>query len=97
MSDLANELLEAAQEMEQIAKGRDTGAIVHVPDMVDVKKIRSGFHLTQKRFAERFGFSESSIKDWEQGRRKPERAARLFLQVIEREPQAVKRALLLEN
>ena len=34
-----------------------------------------------------------AVKEWEMGRRKPERATRVLLTVIDREPEAVKRAL----
>ena len=35
----------------------------------------------------------SAVKEWEMGRRKPERPTRVLLKVIEREPEAVRRAL----
>jgi putative transcriptional regulator len=37
--------------------------------------------------------SADVVKDWEMGRRKPECATRALLRVIDREPEAVKRAL----
>jgi len=33
------------------------------------------------------------VRDWEQGRSQPDSAARAYLMVIEREPEAVERAL----
>jgi putative transcriptional regulator len=33
------------------------------------------------------------VRDWEQGRRKPERSARILLRIVEKEPEAVTRAL----
>ena len=42
------------------------------------------------------GFALSALREWEQGRRMPDRAARLFLKVIAREPKAVQRALAAE-
>lgn len=66
---------------------------VHVPDAVDVRAIRNGLALTQDQFAARFGFTLAAVRDWEQGRRQPERAARVLLRIIEREPDAVRRAL----
>lgn len=66
---------------------------VHVPDHPDVKAIRKRLGLTQADFAARFGFDVRSVENWEQGRRQPERPARAFLRVIEREPDAVLRAL----
>lgn len=43
--------------------------------------------------AARFGFSLDALRNWEQGRRQPDLSARAFLTVIEREPDAVRRAL----
>jgi putative transcriptional regulator len=49
--------------------------------------------LSQRQFAASFGFGLDAVQNWEQGRRRPEGAARAFLKVIEREPDAVRRAL----
>jgi putative transcriptional regulator len=64
-----------------------------VPQDVDVKAIRTRLGLSQAEFAARFGFKLDALQNWEQGRRRPEGAARAFLRVIEREPAAVRRAL----
>jgi putative transcriptional regulator len=66
---------------------------VHVPAKVDVKKIRRRLGLSQEAFAQTYGFAVSAVRDWEQGRRKPERSARILLKIVEKEPEAVTRAL----
>lgn len=66
---------------------------IHVPARVNVKKIRARLGLSQERFAQTYGFALSAVRDWEQGRRQPERSARILLRVVEREPEAVTRAL----
>jgi putative transcriptional regulator len=66
---------------------------VHVPENVDVKKIRTRLGLSQETFAATYGFAVSAVRDWEQGRRRPERSARILLKIVEREPEAVSRAL----
>lgn len=66
---------------------------VHVPPEVDVRAIRKRLGLTQQAFASAFGFPLSTLRDWEQGRARPETTARAYLMVIDREPQAVQRAL----
>jgi putative transcriptional regulator len=48
----------------------------------------------QADLARRYGFLLTALRDWEQRRRRPERSAPVLLQVIEREPEAVERALL---
>jgi putative transcriptional regulator len=66
---------------------------VHVPAKVDVRKIRARLGLSQEAFAETYGFALSAVRDWEQGRRTPERSARILLKIVEKEPEAVTRAL----
>ena len=59
----------------------------------DAKAIRKATGLSQTEFAWRFGFDVSAVRDWEQRRRIPDRAARVLLAVIQYEPKAVERAL----
>lgn len=66
---------------------------VHVPKTVNVKAIRLRMKLTQADFARRYGFTLGAVRDWEQGRRQPEAAARILLKVIEKRPDAVVEAL----
>lgn len=66
---------------------------VHVPEKVDVRKIRTRLGLTQETFAATYGFALSAVRDWEQGRRRPERSARILLKIVEKEPEAITRAL----
>jgi putative transcriptional regulator len=66
---------------------------VMVPDHVDVAKLRRRLGLSQTAFARSFGLDVTALHAWEQGRRRPDRAARVLLAVIAREPQAVLRAL----
>jgi putative transcriptional regulator len=66
---------------------------IHVPARVNVKKIRTRLGLSQESFAQTYGFALSAVRDWEQGRRQPERSARILLRVVEKEPEAVTRAL----
>ncbi len=49
--------------------------------------------LSQEAFAERFHLSLRTIQDQEQGRTVPDEPARVLLQIIERDPEAVQRAL----
>lgn len=60
---------------------------------VDVAALRRRERLTQKAFAKRYGLAFTTIKDWEQGRRKPDRASRVLLTLIARAPSAVRKAL----
>ena len=66
---------------------------VHIPAEVDVKAIRRKLGLTQQAFAMRFGFSVGRIRDWEQNRSNIDAPSRVLLTIIEKEPEAVERAL----
>src|ERR1700682_6678730 len=66
---------------------------IHVPVRVNVKKIRTRLGLSQESFAQTYGFALSAVRDWEQGRRQPERSARILLRVVEEEPEGVTRPL----
>ncbi len=58
-----------------------------------VRRLRQKLNLSQPAFAERFQIPVASLRDWEHGRRMPDAATRAYLIVIEREPEAVQRAL----
>lgn len=66
---------------------------VHIPAEIDVKAIRGRLKMTQQQFAVTFGFSVNTVRHWEQGRRVPEGPTRAYLVVIDREPEAVQKAL----
>src|SRR5580693_4572971 len=66
---------------------------VTVPYRVDVAKLRHRLGLSQSAFARAFGLDVTAIHAWEQGRRRPDRTARILLAVIAKEPAAVRRAL----
>lgn len=88
-----NRIIAGLGEVLDIVEGRAEPARVHVPAEVDVRSIRKALGLTQEAFAMRYGFSVPAVKDWEQGRRRPEAAARVLLKVIEKRPEAVSEAL----
>ncbi len=62
-----------------------------LPD--DVRAIRQRLGLSQEQFAGRYGFSVETIRNYEQGHRRPTGPARVLLRVIAGEPDAVTRAL----
>lgn len=66
---------------------------IAVPHSVDVRSIRNELGLSQTDFALRFGLEIDTVKNWEQGRNKPDRAALLLLHVIRTDPGVVDRVL----
>ena len=67
--------------------------IVDDPSAERILALRKRMKLSRRKFADRFGLDARAVQDWEQGRRLPDRAARVLLTVIERDPKAVERAL----
>lgn len=88
-----DELIKSAKEALEIAKGNAQPAGVYIPDDVDVAAIRKKQQLSQEAFADRYGLSLGTIRDWEQKRRSPDKAALVLLTVIDKQPEAVTKAL----
>jgi putative transcriptional regulator len=94
--NIGDELVEAMREVAAIAQGEAQPAAVHQFPLsldVDVRAVRVGTGLSRAEFARRFALDARALQDWEQGRRRPDRAARAYLTVIARHPEAVVDAL----
>ena len=94
--NVSSELVEAMREAAAIAQGESAPAATHhfpVPLDVDVRAVRTATGLSRTEFARRFALDPRALQDWEQGRRRPDRAARAYLTVIARRPEAVVEAL----
>jgi putative transcriptional regulator len=59
-----------------------------------VSIIRRAFRLSQEEFAAQFHIPIGTLRDWEQGRKEPDAAAKAYLRVIASEPEMVRKALL---
>lgn len=91
-----SEIIQGLQNAIAYAKGQNRKVRVHlvpVPGPVDVRKVRRRLGMSQGEFAAQFGINPATLRNWEQGRREPEGPARVLLNIIEREPDAVRRAL----
>jgi len=65
----------------------------HMRRTPQVRVIRRAPALSQEEFAARFHIPLGTLRDWEQGRKAPDAAARSYLTVIGRNPSAVTDAL----
>jgi putative transcriptional regulator len=59
----------------------------------NVRALRSHLGMTQEQFAKAYHLPIGTVRDWEQGRSRPDAPAQALLKVIEREPEAARRAL----
>jgi len=67
---------------------------IFTPPIPDVRRLRERLGLTQGEFSRRFGLSQRTVEQWEQGRAVPDRPARVLLAVIERDPRAVEQVVV---
>ncbi|HVW94013.1 MAG TPA: type II toxin-antitoxin system MqsA family antitoxin [Devosia sp.] len=93
-SDFAEGLLEGLEEALRWKRGEIELEVVEIEPMPieRIRAIRRKVARTAREFEERFGIPASTVSNWEQGRRKPDPAARLLLKLIEQNPELVERA-----
>ena len=93
-TEFGHGLIASMQEAVSVAHGDLEPARVHLPSgSIDVRGIREKLGLSRTVFAERFGLAVSAVRDWEQGLRRPDPAARVLLMVIGRNPEVIAEAV----
>lgn len=87
-------LLASVKQMDEIARGARKPSRARAVDVgVEVKAIRAKTRLSQVQFARLLNVDVSTLRNWEQGRRKPQGPARALLKAVDRSPKAVLSAL----
>lgn len=66
--------------------------LVEVPE-VDVREVRTRMGLSQAQFATKFGLPPATLRNWEQGRARPDAPTRVLLAVIAKHPETVEEVL----
>lgn len=87
--ELFNELLESVKQGGAILRGEEKPNREFSFEPIDVQSIRKRYGLSQDKFAKLLGISVGTLRNWEQGRRKPEGPARVLLRVAAKHPEAV--------
>lgn len=87
--ELFSELLESVRQGGAILRGDRKPSRIFKFSEPDVRGIREQYGLSQNKFASLMGISVGTLRNWEQGRRKPEGAARVLLRVAAEHPEAV--------
>ena len=94
MSTFGEDLIQSLNEALVHAKGEGP-AIVHA--LVTPREVREQAKLTQAQMAPLMGMSLSGYRKWEQGTRRISGPAATLLRVIQQEPEAVRRALTVDQ
>ncbi len=87
--ELFKELLESVKQGSAIMKGTIKPLRTFEFPESEVRKIREQYGLSQDKFATLMGISVATLRNWEQGRRKPEGPARVLLRVAATHPSAL--------
>ena len=90
MSTFGEDLIQSLNEALAHARGEGP-AIAHAP--MTPREVRKQAKLTQAQMAPLMGMSLSGYRKWEQGVRRVSGPAAALLRVIQKEPEAVRRAL----
>ena len=88
-NELFDELVASVKEGAVILRNEAPASRTFYFDKLDIKRIRHQYQLTQVEFAAMLGVSVRTLQNWEQGRRVPEGAARVLLQVAAKHPDIV--------
>jgi putative transcriptional regulator len=94
MSRFGKELITSMKQAAAHASGRKVpGMHVTAVELPDVKTIRRSLRMSQQRFATAYRIPLSTLKNWEQGRRRPDAPAAAYLLAIERRPKEIMEAM----
>jgi putative transcriptional regulator len=87
--DSFEELLTSIRQGGDILKGKAKPSRVFNLNKPDIKGIRSDLGLSQFQFARFMGISLGTLRNWEQGHRKPQGPARVLLGVVALHPEVL--------
>lgn len=87
--ELFQELLASVKQGAAIINGTLQPSRTFEFPETEVRAIREQFGLSQNKFAHLVGISVGTLRNWEQGRRRPEGPARVLLQVAAKHPEAL--------
>lgn len=76
-----------------IAFAQGDGERARVAKVVDIKAIRAARGLSQGEFSRRYRLPLGTLRDWEQRRRTPDTGSKLYLAMIEADPEGVERII----
>lgn len=86
-------LLQGVREAGEITRGERAPAREHTVDSTMVKELRATLKLSQPQFAGLLQVELGTLRNWEQGRRKPTGPAKALLRAIKKDPKNVLKAL----
>ncbi len=94
MGKFGKELITSMEQAAAHARGhKPRGIRITKVKTPDVKAIRRFLRMSQHRFAAVYRIPLSTLKNWEQGRRRPDAPAAAYLLAIQRRPKEIMEAM----
>ncbi|MBP3192713.1 NadS family protein [Natronogracilivirga saccharolytica] len=91
--ELFNELTQSIKQAGKIRHGKLPASKRTVIEDPDVAQIRRKYNMNQQEFSALLGISVGTLRNWEQGRRKPHGPAKVLLKIAEKKPKAILESL----
>jgi len=94
-SEVGQAVIASLQEIRAWQRGELSLKVTEAPDPMPplrVKAIRRKVAKSVRLFSERFGLPANTVRQWEQGARRPDAASALLLEVIDLDPEVVETA-----
>lgn len=89
-----DKLKKSIEEAILIEKGELVPSRVFKIEPLNIAKIRHEINKTQEEFANMLNISISTLRNWEQGRRRPDGAALTLLRIVKANPKYIEEVLL---
>jgi putative transcriptional regulator len=94
-STVGKRIIEGLEQAVAWSRGKNDRVrvtLVQVPE-IDVRELRQKMGLSQAQFATKFGLPPATLRNWEQGRARPDAPTRVLLAVIAKHPETVEEVL----
>jgi putative transcriptional regulator len=94
-TEVGQAVIKSLKEIRAWQRGELDLSVPEVPDPMPplrVKAIRKKVAKSVRVFSERFGLPAKTVRQWEQGARRPDAASALLLEVIDADPNVVEAA-----
>lgn len=91
MKSAFDKIMAGIEDVTAFANGKKSGAKIVQP--VDIKAIRARRKMSQNEFSKAFRLPIGTLRDWEQHRREPDSASKVYLSMIEADPEGVQKIL----
>lgn len=91
MKSTFDKIMAGIGDVTAFAKGDEKRASVVQP--VDIKELRLRRKMTQNEFSAKYRLPIGTVRDWEQHRRAPDTGSKVYLSMIEADPEAVEMIL----